>query len=32
MFKFQNRLFAEIPNINFVINSDIHSYSTRPEN
>lgn len=32
MFKFQNRLLPEIPNINFVINSDIHSYSTRQKN
>ena len=32
MFKFQNRLLPEIPNINFVINSDIHSYSTPQKN
>ena len=32
MFKFQNGLLPEIPNLNFITNSDIHSYSTRQKN
>ena len=32
MYKFQNAILPSIPNINFVSNSTIHSYSTRQKN
>ena len=32
MYKFQTGLLPSIPNINFVLNNDIHSYSTRQRN